>query len=83
VNTRPGLRASAAEDLELHEGRLHELVRARAPCACRSRSRSSPRLERLLGAVGWRSGGGRRIDERRSAALTRLRNSRIENGLVM
>jgi hypothetical protein len=62
------------QDLELHERRL-DLVAAHAHAALGEVDPQAVDLERRLVV--------RVISARRSAALTRERNSRIENGLVM
>ena len=66
------------EDLELDVGELG------APRRARSTARRSKSICRSPAAIGSSPPAGRAsISARRSAALTRLRNSRTENGLVM
>ena len=65
------------EDLELHIGELHRLA-AQLDGALGEVDAQVAALERLLVAVELAL-----ISARRSAARTRLRNSRIEKGLVM
>ena len=79
VKTRPGRAGQRVQDLELDVCRRRR-PRRRAVTARLPGSMRRPRdLDRAL-VVGV---GLRAMPERRSAAFTRERNSRIENGLVM
>jgi hypothetical protein len=80
VKTRPGLHASA---LRISNSTYVAWTSSSRTFTVRlaKSTRSSLTLELLVGDVG--AGCARSQVERRSAALTRERNSRSENGLVM
>jgi len=70
------------EDLELDESRPHELA-SQAHRPLREVDRELPGDQRLGPLSAAVAAAASRIEARRSAAFTRLRNSRIENGFVM